>query len=466
MDGFSKVMEYFYEISKIPRGSGNTGKIADFLVDFAEKRNLKYSRDAYNNVIIIKDAGFGFENAPAIIIQGHTDMVCEKESGTVIDMQNEGLKLKMSDGFLYADGTTLGADDGIFVSYALALLDDTKNAYPKIEAVFTVDEEIGMLGADLIDLSGLEGKWLLNIDSEAEGVFTVGCAGGVRADCKFNLQKTKNTKNTYKISVCNLTGGHSGIEIGKFGANANKILGRILCSLEDFNILDISGGSKDNVIPSSGYVKICSDVCNIDKISEILKNEFSKTDPDMEITVEETEKSDYCYDSESTEKIVFLLMAFPNGVRSFYDNHKGLVKTSLNMGILNISDDVLNIGFCIRSAVLSEKNMLCDEIKLITEYAGGIFSKSGEYCGWEYKENSKLCDSLLKLYKKLYKREAVTDVIHAGLECGILSQKIKGLDCVSFGPDILDIHTVDERLDIESAKRVWNLIREFLSEMK
>ncbi len=461
-----KVFEYFKEIAKIPHGSGNTKQISDYLAEFAKKRNLKYYQDELNNIIIIKEAGKGYENAPAVIIQGHMDMVCAKEPDCKKDMEKEGIDLDTDGEYLFAKGTTLGGDDGIAVAYALALLDDKKNQYPRLEVVITVDEEIGLLGASYIDLSMLKGKIMLNIDSEAEGIFTAGCAGGLREDCYFDITRESNTKDTYEIKLSGLKGGHSGIDINKNRANANKVMGEILNYMNDISIVSINGGNADNVIPSQCRAVIKSDNIDVMDFEEGLKTKYKDTDPELKMTIEKIENNDMAMDEKSTKKIIDLLNKLPNGVQAMHTDIEGLVKTSLNMGIADTDENKFHIAFSIRSSSDTDKYALTDKLKKMAEGYGGTVQIRGDYCGWDYKKDSALRELMCNIYKGQYGKEPVIDIIHAGLECGIISSKIEGLDCISFGPDLYDIHTPKERLNIKSAERVWEFLKAVLKEIK
>ena len=461
-----KVFDYFKEIAKIPHGSGNTKQISDYLVDFAKKRNLEHYQDELNNVIIIKKAGKDYENAPAVIIQGHMDMVCAKDPDCTKDMEKEGIDIDTDGEYLFAKGTTLGGDDGIAVAYALALLDDDENQYPRLEVVTTVDEEIGLLGASHINLSMLKGKIMLNIDSEAEGIFTAGCAGGLREDCYFNITRKINNKDAYKIELKGLKGGHSGIDINKNRANANKVMGEILSYLNDINIISINGGTADNVIPSQCEAVIKTENIDINILEEKLKTKYGDTNPELTIITERIECNDIAMDEKSTKKVIDLLIELPNGVQEMHTDIEGLVKTSLNMGIVSTEDDKFHIALSIRSSSDSDKYALTDKVKKISESFGGTVETRGDYCGWDYKKDSKLRELMCDIFKKQYGKEPVIDIIHAGLECGIISSKIDGLDCISFGPDLHDIHTPKERLNIKSAERVWNFIKAVLKEIK
>lgn len=460
-----KVFDYFKEIAKIPHGSGNTREISNYLVEFAKKHNLEHYQDELNNVIIIKEAGKGYENAPAVIIQGHMDMVCAKDPDCTKDMQKEGIDLETDGEYLFAKGTTLGGDDGIAVAYALALLDDNINQYPRLEVVITVDEEIGLLGASYIDLSMLKGKIMLNIDSEAEGIFTAGCAGGLREDCYFNITRENCSKNTYEIQLSGLKGGHSGIDINKNRANANKVMGEILDYLKDINIVSINGGTADNVIPSQCKAVIKSKDIDISDFEEKLKTKYNNTDPEIKITIEKIENNDMAMDEISTKKVIDLLKKLPNGVQEMHTDIDGLVKTSLNMGIVNTDENKFHIAYSIRSSSDTDKYALTDKLKEMAECYGGTVQTHGDYCGWDYKKDSKLRELMCNIFKKQYGKEPVIDIIHAGLECGIISSKIEGLDCISFGPDLHDIHTPKERLNIKSAQRVWEFLKTVLKEI-
>ena len=461
-----KVFDYFKEIAKIPHGSGNTKLISDYLANFAKKRNLEHYQDEVNNIIIIKEAGKGYENAPAVIIQGHMDMVCAKDPDCTKDMTKEGLDLDTDGEYLFAKGTTLGGDDGIAVAYALALLDDNENQYPRLEVVITVDEEIGLLGASHIDLSMLKGKIMLNIDSEAEGIFTAGCAGGLREDCYFDITREFYSKDTYKITLKGLKGGHSGIDINKNRANANKVMGEILSSLNNINIVSVNGGSADNVIPSQCEAIVKAENFNTTDLEETLKAKYTDTDPELTIIAEKINCDSMAMDDKTTKKFIDLLTHLPNGVQAMHIDIDGLVKTSLNMGIVNTDENKIHIAFSIRSSSDTDKYALTDKVKEMAENYGGTVEIRGDYCGWDYKKDSKLRELMCDIFKSQYAKEPVIDIIHAGLECGIISSKIDGLDCISFGPDLYDIHTPKEKLDIKSAKRVWNFIKAVLKEIK
>lgn len=471
------VFRFFEEICSIPHGSGNTKQISDYCVDFAKKRGLRFRQDEQNNVIIWKDATSGYENAEPIILQGHLDMVCEKEEGVSLDFATEGLQLYVDGDFLKAKGTTLGGDDGIAVAYALAILDSGEICHPPLEAVFTVDEEIGMLGAESIDVSGIKGRKLLNIDSDEEGVFLTSCAGGIRVDCQLPVSYVQAEGVCYEWKLHGLLGGHSGGEIHKERANAIVAAGRVLKALQDevgIRIISLAGGLMDNAIPremaASVLVGPKQEQKFLDKVNqweEILKKEYQSSDPDLTITATKEDTGEYLVlDPDSMARVLLFLRCIPYGVQNMSLVIPGLVETSLNPGILKLRKDALALSFSIRSSITSRKYELVDRLDAFTKFLGGKMAVSGDYPAWEYKEESRLRQLVGDCYRELFHEEPKIQAIHAGLECGILSGKLEGLDCISFGPNNFDIHTPQERLSISSTKRVWELILEVLRRAK
>ena len=471
------VFYYFEEIANIPHGSRNTKQISDYLVNFAKERNLEHYQDELNNVVIIKEASEGYENAEPVIIQGHMDMVCEKENGSTIDFEKDGLELYVDDGFVKAKDTTLGGDDGIAVAYALALLDSKELKHPRLEVVITVDEEIGMLGAVDIDLSMLKGHIMLNIDSDVEGEFLTSCAGGMSVNSSIPVTRTAQTGLETIITLTGLDGGHSGAEIHKEHGNANILMGRILENIFNelpFGILDFKGGLKDNAIPRESTITLLipeearEDVTRIvNATAKELAAELSVADPATRIDLSfgnVTEKN--VLDYASVNKIILYLRTVPNGVINMSQVIPGLVETSLNLGILELKDNELSTLTSIRSSVATRKEDLKRRVMNIIEMLGGECEAEGEYPAWEYNDHSTLRPQVVKVYKELFGQEPKLTAIHAGLECGILSDKIPDLDCVSFGPTNYDIHTPKERLSISSTERYWNFLVKFLEEAK
>lgn len=473
----NKVFYFFEEIAAIPHGSRNTKAISDYLVNFAKERNLEFYQDEYNNVVIIKEASAGYEKADPVIIQGHMDMVCEKENGCDIDFEKDGLDLYVDGDFLKARGTTLGGDDGIAVAYALAIMDSPEIAHPRLEAVITVDEEIGMLGADSIDLSMLKGHKMLNIDSDVEGHFLTSCAGGMTVETTIpvNYKQVKGTE--VQVKVTGLCGGHSGSEIDKEHANANILMGRILRSLMDrmqFGLSHMEGGLKDNAIPRECTAKIIIDKADSDTLKNVVNElnnafaaEYSVADKDIKVVVSFGEDKECDVLSfTSLTKVIFYLRNVPNGVQNMSQVMPGLVETSLNAGILDLTDEALLVTTSVRSSVSTRKADLQDKLGMLAEFLGGEIDINGDYPAWEYVAESDIRDTISDVYRELFGEEPVFEAIHAGLECGILSGKIDDLDCVSFGPDNFDIHTPKERLSISSTEKVWKLIVEFLKRCK
>ena len=457
------VFYYFSEIAKIPHGSGDTSKIADYLMTFASERGLYARRDEANNVIIKKPATSGYETRPAVIIQGHTDMVLAKTDDCTKDLSCEGLDLYVDGDFLKARGTTLGGDDGIAVAYALALLASSDIPHPAIEAIFTSDEEIGLIGAVALDPYDIDAKIMINVDSDSEGVFTAGCAGGVRVDLTLPIEKKRAAESAVKLSVNGLTGGHSGVEINKGRHNAIKILAELLKACDcPLSVGALKGGNADNAIPR--YAECTASFEIKEKIESIIPDIYEKyrtAEPHMTICVEKVEPA-VLFTEESSKKIVSLINEEPSGVIKMSEDIPTLVETSLNLGILASDENGVRISFSVRSAKGEEKTKLVTRVTKIAAEHGASYSSHGEYPAWEYTRDSHLRDVVCKVYKDMYAKDAEVVIIHAGLECGIFSGKIAGLDCISLGPDNYDIHTTEERLSISSTVRVWSFLLEVL----
>lgn len=473
-----KVFEYFEDITRIPHGSGNVEVISNYIADFAKSRDLKYRQDDMHNIIVWKEASKGYENSKPVIIQGHMDMVAVKTADSNKDMEKEGLDLEIEGDWITADKTSLGGDDGIAVAYALAILDSSEIAHPPIEAVFTVDEEVGMLGAAAIDVSDLKGKLLLNVDSEDEGIFTVSCAGGATATCILPYNKDMINAKIIEMRLDGFTGGHSGAEIHKERANSNCVLGRILLNVFeniDMRIIGVNGGEKDNAIANLSEAAIavlpeCVDRAKeiINKVFDEVKDEYKVTDPAMKITLNVMDSQLVeAMSGPSTLATVILLANLPNGVERMNPEIKDMVQTSLNLGILRTTDKEVRMSYSVRSSKDSEKNYLIQKLKSLTEIFGGSLQCEGVYPGWEYRADSVLRDTAVKAYREVYGgKEPVVEGIHAGLECGLFASKIDDLDAISFGPDMKDIHTTDEKLSISSTKRTWELLVKILEMLK
>ena len=461
----SEVMGYFEDICSIPHGSGNTKMISDYLVSFAETHGFKYRRDGFNNVIIFAPGSKGCENSPSVIIQGHMDMVAEKTKDCTKDMEKEGLDIYVEDGFVKARDTTLGGDDGIALAYALAAMTSKDVVHPPIEAVFTVDEETGMTGATGIDVSELKGRTMLNIDSEQEGVFTVSCAGGANAYVTIPTAREVANGIVFELTVDGLKGGHSGVEIDKGRGNSNTLMGRLLYSMKDkIKLCSLKGGSKGNAIPLSTTAVVVADEdisAIVAETEKAFKNELRSTDENVRVSCVNKGIGTQNTATE-TQKIISYLMTAPNGIYAYSAEIPGLVQTSLNLGVLELAEDKMTALYAVRSSVGTQRVWLCDMLSAVAESLGGTAEFDGIYSEWEYKKESKLRDLMTEVYKEQYGSEPVIEAIHAGVECGIFAGNLPGLDCVSFGPDLLEIHTVRERMDIKSVERTWKLIKETL----
>lgn len=477
-----KVFEYFEEICSIPHGSSNTKKISDYLVTFAREHDLRYIKDQSNNVIIFKDGTPGYEASAPVMLQGHMDMVCEKDKDCNIDFERDGLELVLNDGIISANGTTLGGDDGIAVAYALAILDSSDIPHPPLEAVFTVDEEIGMLGAAAIDCSPLRSKIMLNLDSEDEGYLLVSCAGGVTAASHIPVSFIPAADKTLiSINISGLLGGHSGVEIDKNRANANILFGRILYTLNkklSFNLVSIEGGLKDNAIVKTAVAVIAVNESDIQTVKDcvshmedLFKHEYVVSDPDIKVAAEITDSSSEAaandmMDNISTNRVIAALVNMPYGIQGMSSNIEGLVESSLNLGILKTTDTEVVLSYCVRSSIASRKQEMLDKITSLTKLLSGYVTLTGDYPAWEYRQDSPLRDLMKDIFTEQYGRKPVIQALHAGVECGLFAGKIPDLDCVSFGPDMKDIHTTNESMDVESVKRTWEYTLEILKRLK
>ena len=469
----ASVFAYFEEICAIPHGSRNTKQISDYLVAFAKAHDLRYIQDSVNNVILFQEGTCGMEDHEPVILQGHMDMVCEKDADCPIDMATEGLDVTHDGKYVFAKGTTLGADNGIAVAYALAILADKTIAHPPLEVIITVDEEVGMLGADAIDLSMLKGKKLLNLDSEEEGIFTVACAGGCRATITLNVDRRAVYGPCIRLVVDGLQGGHSGAEIHKNRANANKVMGEFMSRVQKLMPLCLTsffGGSKDNAIPRSCQATMVAMGINLERINDVaaqLQAEIREQYDEPEATVQAFDVDALGGNSlstESTAKVISLLCSAPNGVQGWSKDIPGLVQTSLNLGVAKLGDR-FSATFSVRSSVNSDKVELLERLKSLSDFHEGNYSQMGDYPAWEFKKESVLRDTMVRVYTEMYGKEPEVVAIHAGLECGLLGEKIPGLDCVSAGPQMHDIHTSRERLDIGSTERCWKYLLEVLKNL-
>jgi dipeptidase D len=468
-----KVFYYFEDICNIPHGSGNLDRISSYLAKFAEDRGLYHIRDNANNVIIVKEATKGYEDKESIILQGHMDMVTVKKNGCDINFDTDGLRLKTEGDFVYAEGTSLGGDDGIAVAYMLALLDSDDISHPRIEAVITTDEETGMNGATAIDLSMLKARRMLNIDSEEEGILLTSCAGGMRTDCHIPVTREEKEGTFVSVKVGGMIGGHSGTEINKERGNAIKLLGITLQQLINtvpIQIVDMEGGEKDNAIPREaealiyvpyGYEKALSD--RIAEIEAETKNEMESKEKSLYIrAVTQGHDVKLVMNLKSSRKAIAFLTVIPNGIVAMSADIEGLVETSLNVGILKSGEKEIVTSSAIRSSIESAKHKVFLQVDTLCGIFGGYTESHGDYPGWQFNPDSQLRADMIEIYKKMFGKDVKVEALHAGLECGIMMAKIPGLDCVSFGPDISDIHTTEEKLSISSTERMWNYLIEIL----
>ena len=467
------VFRYFEEICAIPHGSRNTKAISDYLVAFAKEHNLKYIQDESNNVILFGPGTCGMEDHAPVILQGHMDMVCEKDASCPLDMAVDGLDLMHDDRYVYAKGTTLGGDDGIAVAYALAILEDNTIAHPPLEVIITVDEEIGMLGANAIDLSMLQGRTLVNLDSEEEGIFTVSCAGGATSVISLPVERKAVYGPCVRLTVDGLQGGHSGAEIHKNRANANKVMGEYLSRIQKLMPLcltSFTGGSKDNAIPRSCQATVVAMGIGIERINDVaaqLQAEIREKFDEPEVSIQAFDVDALGGNSlttAATSDVISLLCACPNGVQSYSQDMPGLVQTSLNLGIAKLGDQ-FTATFSVRSSVNQEKEELIRKLRELTDFYNGTYTQSGTYPAWEFRKDSPLRDTMVRIYQEMFGKEPQVLAIHAGLECGLLGDKLPGLDCVSIGPQMQDIHTSREKLEIASTERTWNFLLEVLKNL-
>lgn len=467
-----KVFHWFNELNQIPRCSGDERKVSDFLVNFANERNLEVFQDDALNVIIKKPATKGYENADAVIIQGHMDMVCIKGKGSSHNFAKDPIEMIAEGDVLRANNTTLGGDNGIAVAYGLAILDSDDLKHPAIEVLVTTSEETGMDGVHALSNEHLSGKILLNIDSEEEGIFLVSCAGGANMITTFNLEKQKKNGNGLQIKISGLKGGHSGMEIVKQRANAIKLIGRMLSSCNDcdnIRLSEIQGGTKHNAIPSEANAIILVD--DLDKIKEVinkliidLKEEYRVEDSGLIIEVSETKVKDV-YTKKLNDDLIDFLMMIPDGVQYMSKDIEGLVQTSLNNAIIEEKDNNIVITTSVRSSSDSSLKEILNVISVTARRANAQTELKGSYPAWQFDQNSKIREKAVKVYEELFSKQAEVSAIHAGLECGLLKEILPDTDMISFGPNLYDVHTEKEHLSISSVERVWKFLVKLLEEL-
>lgn len=471
------VFSYFETICAIPHGSGNTSAIVDYCVRFAEERGLSWYRDTANNLVIRKPASPGYENSETIILQGHTDMVCEKNPDVDFDFTKDGIKLIVDGDTLRADGTTLGGDNGIAVAMCLAILDDKTLAHPPLEVLLTADEEIGMLGAFDFDCSQLTGHKLINLDSEYEGVLMCSCAGGANAYSRIPVQRENAELELVELEISGLTSGHSGVEIDKGRANSNVLMARLLHGLAekvDYRLVKLDGGSRETAIASKSVAVIgVTDggtetvLAEVEKLGMIFKKEYATTEPAMVVAAKAgTRETVNALTAADTALAQQVLLALPDSVQAMSMDMPGLVQTSLNFGILRLEETELFFANTVRSSMTTQKRWVLAQVEAIVNLAGGKTEVSGDYPGWSYNPHSVVKDTILRVYRELFGKEATVEAVHAGIECGLFADSIQDLDCVSIGPDMGDVHTPREHLSISSSARTYQLLCKVLQESK
>lgn len=477
----AKVFHYFEEISQIPRRSGNEKALSDHMVVFAKDRGFEVTQDDALNVLIRKPGTPGYENAKAVVLQGHLDMVCEQNAGRGFDFEKDPIDLVIEGEWLTANGTTLGADNGIALAYAMAVLDSEDLAHPPLEVVFTTDEEVGLTGAIKMDKSQLTSAYFINLDSEEEGELTVGCAGGLKA--AFHLPVVRTTYRFdnpvgLHIEIKNLKGGHSGVDINDHRANADIILGRVLSTLRDefsLRVLNVAGGSKDNVIPREALASIVIEADYHDKFKEVfesvvaqVKQENATGDPNMTITAKELVDFDpkAAMSKKTTETLLFTLLNVPNGIQTMSADLEDMVESSLNLGKLAVEDEKIVFLFAVRSNVRSLKYAITRQLKWFADFIGATFIQNADYPEWEFKPQSYLLEKAGEVYEELFGKRPLVKAIHAGLEPGVFLEKLPNIEAISFGPDMEEVHSPNERLHIESTSRTWDYLVALLASLK
>ncbi len=485
LEGLSprRVFYYFEKLCSVPHGSYNTKIISDMLTGFAKDLGLEYIQDGLNNVVIKKPAGAGYENVPAVIIQAHMDMVCAKTDDCTKDMASEGLDLMTDGKLVWADKTSLGGDDCIGVAIALALLEDDSFSHPAIEAVFTTEEEVGMDGAFGMDMSILKGKYLLNLDSESAGVFTVSCAGGCKLDASIPARRIAPPKDhlAAKLTVCGLLGGHSGCEIGKGRANANILLGNLLNferkHIDGMLLVDAKGGQFDNVITSFAEATVIVPAPMINSLNsialrykEMLLEELGSNEPGLDIKFQALGTAEaldfHPFIIGKTQRILSLWGNLKQGLIKWSQDFDDLPQTSLNMGIMATTEDSFDFTYLVRSSINEEKEELVQYLISAVKQAGGTYERRSDYPAWPFRKESAFRDLAMKVYEEKTGISPRLEGTHGGLECGIFADRIECCDALSLGPDLFDIHSPRERLDVKSTEDLYIFVRTFLEELK
>jgi len=471
------VWKHFDQITKIPRCSKHEEKIREYILGFAKKNNLKTKTDKPGNVVIIKPASKGMERKPTVILQGHLDMVCEKNSDVVHDFLKDPIKLKLKGDILTADGTTLGADNGIGLAISLAILEDNTLKHGPIEALFTIDEETGLTGAFAMESNMLTGKILLNLDSEDFGVLTVGCAGGgdSKIELPLKIQPINGKMESLTVKVLGLRGGHSGVDIHEQRGNAVKLLTRMLWKAGDdykFYLTEIKGGDKHNAIPREAYAKISIDKLEKNKFVSTLKSEeksifeeIKPIDPKFKLEVEDTEKLHTTLTNDSQNKLLSLLHGLPHGIDKMSYDIPDLVETSTNLATVSINKNDAVISMSTRSSIKTALQDFRDRIHAVAELSGAKVTEEKPYPGWKPNLNSNILKLSKKIFKEMYNEEPKVEAIHAGLECGIIGEKFPGMDMLSIGPTVKYPHSPEEQLHVSTVDKFYKYVLKILENL-
>ena len=474
-----KILGIFEEINTIPRKSKNEEKISNWLVEWGKSHGFDVKQDKALNVCIPVPATAGRENDPTVILQGHMDMVCEKTPDSPHDFSKDPIKHIIDGEWMHADKTTLGSDNGIGIAMALELATDDSISRPPLELLFTSDEETGLFGAKSIESDFISGKILLNLDSEDEGVFTIGCAGGRDVEIKLNLNKeSPDTQGPcFKLSVDGLKGGHSGIDIQEPRENANIVVARLLRyiskDVESIRLVDIAGGSAHNAIPRNAYVVVTVPASDQGAFKDAFINAASKLeklakpyDPEIKISISEADAGKQPCTVEDTTKVISLLNALPHGVTRMSVDIEGLVETSNNFATMGLENGVLTVLSSQRSSIETQLEYIVSKVEAVGELAGAAYVTNEGYPGWEPNPKSKILALCKNVYKELYGKEPHVEAIHAGLECGLIGAKFDGMDMISFGPTLKNPHSPNEKLHLPSLPKVWAFIVELLKAIK
>lgn len=475
-----RILDFFKQVSDIPRQSKHEEKICRWLLDWAAKEKFDATQDKTGNIIIRVPATKGYEKSDPVILQGHVDMVCEKTPESGHDFSRDPIKLVEEGDWMHADKTSLGADNGIAIAMAMALATDTSVPHPPLELLFTVDEETGLTGALGLESGVLKGTKLLNIDSEDEGVFTIGCAGGRETHITLPLHYHEVPEHyvPFHLTIKGLTGGHSGVNIHEGRANALKLMSRSLRLIRDespLHVVYINGGTAHNAIPRSVEARFFIPEDQAPKVSDDIrtmgatfKREFSHTDPNIEVILAkvDTVPDRRAMSEASTERTINFLLAFPHGVSVMSKTVPGLVETSNNFASVKVEGGNLEIVSSQRSSVMTKLNAITKRVEAVAALAGAAFQSNVGYPSWEPNPKSALLETFKTVYKKLFKKEAHVEAIHAGLECGLIGNKYPGMDMISFGVTIKNPHCPDEKMHLPSIEKVWNLLAAVVQELK